>query len=89
MGGRPKSFDAFRELAQSIANEELKLQDGRKISVAEAVLRKCAKANEPALIRTFLEYAFGKVPDKIEATGLENKTNLILHFDHEKGVTQS
>ena len=88
MGGRPKSFDHFRELAQAIAHEELRLPDGKKITVADAMLRKCAKSNEPALIRTFFEYAFGKVPDKIEATGLENKTTLVLHFDHEKGVTR-
>ena len=87
--GRPKSFDQFKALAQEVANEELTLGDGRKISVAEAMLRKCAKSNEAQLIKTFFEYAFGKVPDKIEATGLENKTTLVLHFDHEKGITQS
>jgi hypothetical protein len=86
--GRPKSFDHFRELAQKVAGEELTSSDGRTMLVAEALLRKCAKSDEPALIRTFFEYAFGKVPDKIEATGLENKTTLVLHFDHEKGVTQ-
>jgi hypothetical protein len=30
-----------------------------------------------------VEYAFGKVPDKIESTGLENKKTLILHYGHE------
>lgn len=76
-GGRPKSFDAFRELAQKIVNE-----DGQ----AEKILRQWAK--NPHKQRDLVEYAFGKVPEKIEATGLENKTVLVLHFDHEKGMTQ-
>ena len=58
------------------------------MTVVEDVLRSWAESPEPTLQKAFVEYAFGKVPDKIEATGLENKTNLILHFDHEKGVTQ-
>jgi hypothetical protein len=36
------------------------------------------------LQKAFVEYAFGKVPDKIETTGLENKTTLILHWPHER-----
>jgi len=28
--------------------------------------------------------AFGKVPDKPDATGLESKTTLILHYGHER-----
>jgi hypothetical protein len=36
----------------------------------------------------FIHFAFGKVPDKLETTGLENKTTLVLHFDHENGVTR-
>ena len=50
--GRPKSFDAFRELAQQIAHEEAQSRDaqtgelvpvviaGRKVTTAELVLRK-------------------------------------------------
>ena len=85
--GRPRTFDQCRELAQAIAHEELLLKDGTQITVAEAVLRSWAKSKEPALQKAFIEYAFGKVPDKLETTGLENKTNLVLHFDHERGVT--
>ena len=76
--GRPKSFDHFRELAQQIATE----------SKAKEILKRWANSPEPALQKAFVEYAFGKVPDKIEATGLENKTTLVLHFDHENGVRQ-
>jgi len=37
-----------------------------------------------ALQKAFVEYAFGKVPDKLETTGLENKPVLILHYAHER-----
>ena len=84
--GRPKSFEAARELAQAISHEELTLKDGRTVTVAEAILRSWAKDTRHQ--RDFIEYAFGKVPDKLETTGLENKTSLVLHFDHERGMTE-
>jgi hypothetical protein len=80
--GRPRSFDQLRALAQKIAHQEL---GESKLTVAEAILRSWAKS--PQHQRDFIEYAFGKVPDKLETTGLENKTTLILHFDHERGIT--
>lgn len=76
--GRPKSFDQFRELAQQIASE-----DGN----AEKILRRWYQSAEPQLQKAFVEYAFGKVPDKLEATGLENKPILILTHAHERQVT--
>jgi hypothetical protein len=82
--GRPRSFDQCRELAQQIAHEELTTQSGDKLTVAEAVLRSWAKSKEPTLQKAFIEYAFGKVPDKIESTGLESKTTLVLHWPHER-----
>ena len=80
--GRPRTFDAVREIAQSICHEELELKDGRKIQVVEAVLRAWAKSPEPQLQKAFIEYAFGKVPDKLETT-LEHKTKLLLNYAHE------
>ena len=41
-------------------------------------------SREPALQRAFVEYAFGKVPDKLETDPLENKTRLVLHYGHER-----
>jgi len=84
LNGRPKSFNQFRELAQAIAHKTIPDKDGNEISVGEAILRTWAKSKEPQLQRAFIEYAFGKVPDKILADGLENKTTLILHYGHEK-----
>jgi hypothetical protein len=81
--GTPKSFEQLRKLAQSIGAELVTDGQGRKLTVAEAVLRKLASSGDPQANRIFLEYGFGRPPDKIETTGLENKT-LILHFGHEK-----
>ena len=73
-------------LAQSVAQERAA---GKKITVAEALLRKCSESNEPALIKMVFEYAFRKVPDKIETNPLENKTRLILHYAHELSGSSS
>jgi len=87
--GRPKSFTEFRKLVQSIMAEtvEVKFRKNGKtlrMTAAEAMVRHAVRSKDPALHRLAFEYAFGKVPDKIEATGLENKTTLILHFAHER-----
>ena len=80
--GRPRSFDQARALAQEILHRELELKDGKSITVAEAILTSWAKTKQQQ--KDLIELAFGKVPDKIEATGLENKTTLVLKFDHER-----
>ena len=65
--GRPKSFDALRELAQQIAQESTGLVvNGKTITVIEAILRQWAQSKNPQLQRAFIEVAFGKVPDNIE-----------------------
>jgi len=62
--GRPKSFDALRKLAQQIAHEETGIVvSGRKVTVAEAVMRQMAQSRNPQTQRAFLEIAFGRVPD--------------------------
>ena len=70
--GRPKSFDALRELAQEIAHEKAKnsdgkviVHDGHAVTVAEAIMRKWASSNNPQLQKAFVEIAFGKVPDTV------------------------
>jgi hypothetical protein len=82
--GRPRGFDQFRALAQAIAHEKTTDSHGNTLTVAEAILRSWAKSKEPTLQKAFVEFAFGKVPEKLETTGLENKTTLILHYDHER-----
>ena len=73
--GRPKSFDALRELAQGIAHEKAKVGeetiiiDGHSVTVAEIILRQWAMSKNPQLVKAFIEIAFGKVPDRVEITG--------------------
>ena len=70
--GRPKSFDKLRELALQIAHEEAKKDkkciviNGRKATVAEVILRAWAASKNPTLQKSFMEIAFGKVPDKLD-----------------------
>ena len=79
--GRPKSFDALRQLAQQIAHEEAKAKDkdtgafvpvvidGHVATTTELILRKWASSNDPRLQMAFIEVAFGKVPNPVELTG--------------------
>jgi hypothetical protein len=80
--GRPKSFDELRKLGQAIAQETVTDKRGARITLAEAILRSWAESKEPILQKAFMEYAFGKVPDKLE-TPLEERKTLILHYGHE------
>jgi hypothetical protein len=87
--GRPKNFDHFRALAIAVANGDTQ-RNGKKMSCAEAMLRDWKDSPEPSLQKAFAEYAFGKVPDKIETTGLENRTTLILNYaDENKSENRS
>jgi hypothetical protein len=60
-----------------------------RVSAAEAMVRHATRSKDPALFRLAFEYAYGKVPDKIETTGLEGKTTLILHFQHERKAVEA
>lgn len=70
--GRPKSFDAFRELAQQIAHETAQsggddiVINGHKATVSEMILRQWAASKNPQLQRAFVEVAYGKVPDNMD-----------------------
>lgn len=60
--GRPKDFAGVRQLAQTIAHEDI--SDG--MTVTEAILRKWAGSKDPRLQLQFMEVAFGKVPQPTE-----------------------
>ena len=77
--GRPRSFDELRKLGQ----ETVTTSRGISITLAEAILRSWAESKEPILQKAFMEYAFGKVPDKLETNPLEGRKTLILHYGHE------
>ena len=81
--GRPKTFDDLRRTADMIASELVPGPNGEMISRGELLLRNWIKSKNPILQRSFIEYWVGKVPDRIEAEGLQPKTRLILHWGHE------
>ena len=74
--GRPSDFQAFRELGQQIANEVLTDKDGKPVvieghivTVAEGILRKWSRSNDPKLQIAFIEVTYGKTPVVNELTG--------------------
>lgn len=80
-GGKVKSFEDLRKYFQEIANENV---DG------ETRIRRIAEmmANHPKLMKTFLEFAYGKVPLKLEG---ELSGDLVIRhvYDDEPRVTNS
>lgn len=81
--GRPKSFDQLRDLAQQIASEEF---DNKK-TVIENILETMTK--DKKLMKDFLEYAYGKVPNAIDI-GTKNNTPLeiiVKYVDSTKNNT--
>lgn len=80
--GRPRSFDALRKLAQSIADEVARSADGQQIEIdghlvtqAEAVMRSLIKSNP----ERFIEIAYGKVPTPIEMSG-DVVTRVVIEY---------
>jgi hypothetical protein len=69
--GRPKSFDALRQEAQKIAGEILASDSGNAISRINLILLDWATSKDPRKQQLFMEYAYGKVPQKEEITGAD------------------
>ena len=76
--GRPKAFDAARELAQVIAGEKAKMKNGdiyvvndHAVTYIEAILRNWAMSGDVQKQKAFVEYAYGKVPSSVEVAGPE------------------
>ena len=72
--GRPKSFDALRALAQEIAIEPAKNQDGHQVVINDKIATKIEVAlrvmlTDKKLFATFLEYAYGKPKVELEHSG--------------------
>jgi PBSX family phage terminase large subunit len=67
--GRPKSFAQWRKLAQSIAQEPAKdndgnfiVENGKKLTIGEMILRKQAYSSNPLMVKEFSKAAFGITP---------------------------
>jgi hypothetical protein len=68
--GRPKNFDALRELAKMIANEKISSADGKVVMTrVEVVMREMSMSKDPRQRIAFLEIAYGKVPAEINLGG--------------------
>jgi hypothetical protein len=80
--GRPRNFDALRELCQRICNEEVTL-DGEVMTRLEVLLRDWIRSKDPQKQIALVQYAYGKPVDKIE-TNLTPGTVLVLHYAHER-----
>ena len=65
--GRPRSFNALRKLALELSHETSTNKDGTTRTAVESILRQMA--NDPKQRELFLQYAYGKIPDKLELTG--------------------
>jgi hypothetical protein len=86
--GRPKNFDALRNLAQSISHEPALGADGKPIvidghiiTVAEIIMRQWMQSKNPQLQQAFINYAYGKVPDKVENTGKDGAPIEIISIE--------
>lgn len=73
--GRPRNFDALRELAQQIAHEVAQSEggplviDGHAVTVAEAIMRKWATSKDARLQQAFIKVAYGEDTQRMELTG--------------------
>lgn len=74
--GRPKSFDALRRLAMSVAHETATDKDGNPIIIdghiatkAEMILREWFDSPDFRKQQAAMEVTFGKVPERQEVTG--------------------
>ncbi len=78
--GRPRTFDAAQSLARAIATEvatdrtgaepQPVVVDGHIATVVEMLLRSWAASKDVRKQVAFMEYAYGKVPNPVQVTGL-------------------
>src|SRR4030042_273767 len=80
--GRPKSFDALRELALQIGHEPLEIGE-KRITVTEAILRQWAQSRNPILQRAFIEIAYGQVPDQLNLNNVGEPLCVVIQGRHE------
>ncbi len=62
--------------------------NGEVLTRIEVILRDWAGSKDPQKQIALVQYGFGKPVDKIETTGLEGKTTLILHYAHERAAIE-
>ena len=73
--GRPRGFDDLRKIVLKICDEKLRDKDGNEtgLTVIEGIMRQWAMSKNPLLQKTFVEIAYGKIPENIDVP-----TNVIM-----------
>jgi len=72
--GRPKNLDAMREMARELGYEPVDIrQDQDAMTCIEAIFRDWMKSKNFHKQLAFVQYAFGKVPDKLEVNREGNR----------------
>jgi hypothetical protein len=91
--GRPKNFDAMREMARELGYEPVDIRsDAEAMSYIEAIFRDWMKSKNFHKQLAFIQYAFGKVPDKLEVNREGNRVIIEWQegdeapISHEMGV---
>jgi hypothetical protein len=79
--GRPRNFDALRELCQKVCHEKVTLDD-EVLTRLEVILRDWASSKDAQKQIALVQYGYGKPVDKIE-TNLAPTTTLRLFYGHE------
>ena len=79
LGRKPAySLDEIRALGREVANEDLEdPTTQKKIRRIKVMLRRLANSPNPAAVRLFFEYVYGKVPDALEISGREGQPVII------------
>ena len=80
--GRPKNFDAFRELCQKICHEKVTV-NGEVMTRLENILRDWAGSKDAQKQIALIQYGYGKPADKIESE-LFTKKSITLYYNHER-----
>jgi hypothetical protein len=76
--GRPKTIDAVRKLVQNIAYEEV-VNKGESFTTLELIFRDWASSKMFEKQLAFVQYGFGKVPDKLLADN--HDVSIIVNWD--------
>lgn len=80
--GRPKSFEALRKEAIKLAGEIVIAQQANgepmELSRIHAILLDWASSDDPQAQKLFVEYAYGKVPQKEEITGANGEAQKLI-----------
>lgn len=86
--GRPKSFDALRDLAQQIGAEQAE-QNGKPYVIGDHVATN-AEMTLRLLMREkpekFLEFAYGRVPQPVEISGRDGAPVKVESFDYAAAI---